>query len=37
MLQNENGEWDFDKISNTVGHVSKIYGQVSPMITRFFR
>jgi len=37
MLQDENGQWDFDKISNTVGNVSKIYGQVSPMITRFFR
>jgi len=41
MLQDENGQWDFDKISNAAGHVSKIYGQVSPMvgpmITRFFR
>jgi hypothetical protein len=37
MLQDENGQWDMDKISNAVGHVSKIYGQISPMITRFFR
>ncbi|GAB3792389.1 YppG family protein [Virgibacillus kimchii] len=37
MLQDENGQWDFDKISNAAGHVSKIYGQVSPLITRFFR
>lgn len=37
MLQDENGQWDIDKISNAVGHASKIYGQVSPMISRFFR
>lgn len=27
-----NGNWDFDKISGSIGEMNKLVGQVSPMI-----
>lgn len=37
LFQTDDGSLDIDKISGTVEQISKIYSQVSPMISQFRR
>jgi|GEM_PF-2665310 len=35
QLKTDDGQWDLDKIMAVSNHVQKMYGQVSPIFTRF--
>ncbi|MFD2046503.1 YppG family protein [Ornithinibacillus salinisoli] len=37
MFQDTNGNFDFEKITTTAKQINSIYGQVSPMISQFFK
>ncbi|THE12231.1 hypothetical protein E1I69_11985 [Bacillus timonensis] len=36
-FQTSDGKLDFSKISTTAGHMRKIYGQVSPLLSMFLK
>ena len=35
QLKKDDGQWDLDKMMQVSNHLQKMYGQVSPLITRF--
>lgn len=35
MFQTQEGNLDFEKITGTVSQINKLYGQFSPMISKF--
>ncbi|HLR80402.1 MAG TPA: YppG family protein [Bacillota bacterium] len=36
MFKTDEGQFDLEKISTTMKHVNDIYGQVRPMLSKFF-
>lgn len=37
MIQTPEGKFDLEKVTGTVQQISKIYGQVSPILTKFIK
>lgn len=37
MFRDPEGKWDIDKVSQTAQQINQLYGQVSPLITKFIK